>query len=110
MTINIRAQGIDMTDAIRSYAEDKMTSLEKFTPEILIADVVVGKETSHHHKGDIFKCSATLQVPGDVLRVEREEEDLYKAIDKVRDHLRETLAQRKERTVDEHKGVGEGTA
>ncbi len=105
MTINIRAQGMELTDAIRSYTEDKMSSLEKYTREILVTDVVVGKETSHHHKGDIFKCSAVLQIPGDVLKVEREEDDLYKAIDKVRDHLRETLAQRKERLVDGKKGA-----
>ena len=36
-------------------------------------------------------CSRTL------LKVERTAEDMYKAIDKVKDHLRETLAQRKER-------------
>ena len=104
MIINIRAIGMDLTDAIRQYCEEKFQSLEKYTPEILHADIVVGKETAHHHTGAILKCSATVQIPGEVLKVEREEEDLYKAIDKVRDHLRETLAQHKERRVDERKG------
>lgn len=107
MTINLRAQGMELTDAIRTYVEEKILSLEKYTREIVIVDAVVGKSTSHHHKGDIFMCSMNVQIPGDVLKIEREEDDLYKAIDKVRDHLRETLAQRKERLVDEQKAGSE---
>ena len=107
MDTHIRAVGMELTDAIRQYVDEKFGSLEKFTREIEHADIVIGRETSHHHKGDVFKCSATMQIPGDVLKVEREEPDLYKAIDKVKDHLRETLAQRKERRVDAHKGEAE---
>ena len=103
MNITIRAVGMDMTDAIRQYIEDKFPTLEKYTREIEFIDISVGKEAAHHHKGEVFLCSATVQIPGDVLKIEREEADLYKAIDKVKDHLRETLAQHKERRVDEHK-------
>ncbi len=103
MTINIRVVGMELTDAIRLYTEDKISVLEKYTPEILRADIVIGKETSHHNKGDIFSCSVTMQIPGDVIKVERDADDLYKAIDKVKDHLRETLAQHKEKRVDARK-------
>lgn len=103
MTINIHAKEMDLTDAIRSYVEEKFTTLEKFTPNILMIDVTIGMDTTHHQKGNIFSCSANVQIPGDLLRVERNAEDLYKAIDKVKDHLRETLAQRKERE-NSHRG------
>jgi ribosomal subunit interface protein len=97
MTINIRATGIELTTAIRQYAEEKFSSLEKYASDIQQIDVIVGMETSHHQKGDIYSCAANVEVTGDVLRIERDAEDLYKAIDKVKDHLRETLSQRKER-------------
>ncbi|MFH1078607.1 MAG: HPF/RaiA family ribosome-associated protein, partial [Patescibacteria group bacterium] len=61
------------------------------------------KESDHHNKGDVFECIANMEVPGDVLRVERNAMNLYKAIDKVKDHLRETLAQKKERDLDGHR-------
>lgn len=97
MTINIHAKEIELTDAIRSYVEEKFSSLEKFAPKILLIDVTIGMDTTHHQQGNIYMCSANVEIPGDLLRVERNAEDLYKAIDKVKDHLRETLAQRKER-------------
>ena len=65
-------------------------------------DVHVGKDTNHHNKGEVFSCSATLELSGDVIRVERTADDLYKAIDKVKDHLRETLSQLKDKIVDGH--------
>ncbi len=102
MTITIRANGIDLTPAIKGYVEEKFESIQKFFPSMLLIDVTVGMETHHHNKGDIYSCSANVEIPGNVLKIERNEEDLYKAIDKVKDHLRETLAQRKERMVDEH--------
>lgn len=100
MTINIHAKEIELTDAIRAYVEEKFTTLEKFTPKIMMIDVTIGMDTTHHQKGNIFTCAANVEIPGDLLRVERTAEDLYKAIDKVKDHLRETLAQRKEREND----------
>ena len=104
MTINIRATGMELTDAIRQYVEDKMNSLEKYAHDIMQMDVTVGMETNHHNKGEIFSCSANVEVKGDMLRIERNAEDLYKAIDKVRDHLREMLAERKDKMVEGRQG------
>ncbi len=94
---------IELTDAIRTYVEEKFSTLEKYDHQIQLIEVDVGKNTNHHQKGDVFVCSATIKIPSDVLKIERDAEDLYKAIDKVKDHFRETLAQRKERLVDAHK-------
>jgi putative sigma-54 modulation protein len=100
MTINIRASDMELTEAIRTYIEEKFTMLEKYAHDIVQVDVHVGRDTNHHNKGKIHSCTASVSVKGNVVRVERSEEDLYKAIDKVKDHLRETLSQRKERMVD----------
>jgi len=108
MTINIRAVGMELTPAIRQYVEEKFATLEKYGPKMFQADINIGKDTNHHNKGEVFSCSATMELTGDVIKVERAAEDLYKAIDKVKDHLRETLAQRKNKIVEGHQeGTGE---
>jgi len=103
MTINIRATGMEITPAIRQYVEEKFNSLEKFAHDIMQIDVTVGMGTGHHQKGSIYTCGANIELKGEVLRIERDAEDLYKAIDKVKDHLRETLAQRKDRMMEDRK-------
>lgn len=103
MTINIRGANIELTDAIRSYVEEKFSGLEKYEAHIQMVDVEVGKNTNHHNKGDVFSCSVHITLPSDDLKIERDAEDLYKAIDKVRDHFREALTQRKEKMIDERR-------
>lgn len=97
MTINIIHRNMELTPSIREYVEEKIRSLDKYEDDIRHADVEVGLVTQHHNKGNIFECKVVLSVGGDALRIEREAEDLYKSIDKVRDHLRMELIQRKEK-------------
>lgn len=77
-----------MTDDIRAYAEEKYGGLTKYFTNIQQADIEVGIESSHHQKGKVFFAEANISIPGRVLRVRKNSEDLYKAIDKVKDHLK----------------------
>lgn len=97
MTININSRGMELTPAIKQYAEEKMESLSKYLDSIRHIDVEVGMANGHQHKGDIFECKANVQVGGETIMVERDAEDLYKAIDKVKDHLRQELTEWKKR-------------
>ena len=97
MTINIVARGIELTPAIKQYAEEKMSGLVKYLDSIRHIDVEVGMASGHHHSGNIFECKTNVQIGGETIMVEREAEDLYKAIDKVKDHLRETISQWKKK-------------
>ncbi len=101
MTINIRAVGMELTPAIRDYVEEKMQSLDKFVEGILNMDVDIGLDTHHHNKGEIYSCSVVVQLPQEVIKVEKTEKNLYKAIDKVKDHLRESVVKMKEKRRDE---------
>jgi len=103
MTTSIRAFGMDMTDAINDYVEDKLMSLDKFYDNIIHIECDLGLDTRHHNKGEIYKCTASVQVPNHIFRVEKEEKNLYKAIDKVRDHLREEITAWKEKNRDAHR-------
>ncbi len=104
MTITITQRGMDITPAIRQYVEEKMETAQKYFGSIRHIDVVVGMANAHQHKGKNFFCKADVQVGGDVMQVEKEADDLYKAIDKVKDHLRVELVKWKGRMEDRSVG------
>jgi putative sigma-54 modulation protein len=104
MTINISHHGIELTPAIKAYVEEKMEALQKYVESIRHMDVEVGIANHHQQKGNIFECKAVVQVGGEVIKIERDAEDLYKAIDKVKDHLRVELAEWKRRLDERSQG------
>lgn len=90
MKINIKATNIELTPAIRAYLEDKLASLERVLPpndESVLINSEVGKETNHHQQGEIFRAEVNLSFSGRHLRAETRNEDLYAAIDEVRDEI-----------------------
>ena len=97
MIINIKGSNINLTEPIKQYAEDKIMGLTKFFSNITQADVDIGMQSHHHLKGKIYYAEVNLHVPGKILRVVRDCEDLYKAIDKVKDHLKVELTGLKEK-------------
>ncbi len=112
MQIIITGKGIELTEAIKTYAEDKISGLDKFYDKILSAKIVVGVESHHHQKGDVFMAECKLDVPGKDLFASKMETTLYKAIDKVRDYLESELkkykALRQEKTKAARRDVRDG--
>lgn len=88
-------RGMELTEAIKDYVDKKIGSLDKFYDKILKADVKVGKESGHHLKGEVFICECKMDVPGVDLYASKNEKNLYKAIDKVRDYLEGELKKHK---------------
>lgn len=109
MIITIKGTNIELTEALKSYVNDKIGGLTKFFDNIRQADVDIGLRTHHHQKGKIFYAEANLHVPGELLRIVKEAEDLYKAIDKVKDHLKVDLEKRKEKLRGRDKKMLRGT-
>ena len=94
MNINIKATGIELTPAIHDYVIEKVGSLERFIScdrEAIMATVEIGKTTNHHKLGDFFRTEINLNFPGQNLRIESEESDLYAAIDVAKDDMTETI-------------------
>ncbi len=88
MQTQITGKNIELTDAIKDYVDKKMLGLNKFYNEKIIrAEVVLGVNSEHHQKGDKFFAECKLDVPGKNLFALKEEDSLYKAIDKIRDYL-----------------------
>lgn len=98
MKINTKATNIELTPAIKEYIEKKITMLGKFirdTDAVLI-NVEVGKTTKHHKSGDFFKAEIHLMENGKNHYAVVETDDLYAAIDEVKDEIvREMTSSRK---------------
>ncbi|MFH1193628.1 MAG: ribosome-associated translation inhibitor RaiA [bacterium] len=91
---SLKATGIELTDAIKNYAEEKLAVLEKFlhevgTPHNLFVELA--KITEHHKSGPIFYAEADIVIPGSHLRAEATAESLYAAIDKLHDEIKGQL-------------------
>lgn len=83
MNINIKGTNLDLTDPIKQYVNDKVSSLDKYIDDILTARVELERD-AHHQKGDVYRCEVNLEVPqSHLLRADSTEEDLYAAIDTV---------------------------
>ena len=90
MKINIKGTNIELTPPIRAYLEDKLNSLARLvdqhdTEAILQAEV--GKDSRHHKHGEVFRAEINLHLPGRDLRAESFNDDLYAAIDLVKDEI-----------------------
>lgn len=103
MKIKIKATKLELTEAIADYCQKKMDMLEKYLGniEVLNCDVEIAKAVGGQHKGEIFRAEVNLEVPRQILRVEKTEKDLYKAIDKVKDHLELVIKKYKEKSADQ---------
>lgn len=100
----IRATNLHLTDAISTYVEKRVRALEKFIDSedtSAIMDVEVGKTTKHHQRGDVFRAEFNFSFGGKSFRAVADEEDLYAAIDEVKDEMaREVRSSRsKEKTL-----------
>lgn len=100
MRINIKATNLELTTAISDYAEKKVSGLVKFinkNDESAVANVEVGKSTKHHHSGDIFRAEINLHIAGKDLRAVAEKDNLYSAIDEVKDEMVREITSHKSR-------------
>ena len=99
MNIKIRATNFDITPAIDEYVTSKISSLQKFLGggEVL-TEVEIGRTTIHHKSGDIFRAEVNITKAGnEQIFAVAEEEDLYKAIDIVRDELEREIVSKKDK-------------
>ncbi len=71
--------------------------MEKFFTGIIRADVVLGLETRHHQKGDIFFAECKLEIPGNDIFMKKEAGDLYGAIDELKSGLEMELKKHKDK-------------
>ncbi|MBU0619769.1 MAG: ribosome-associated translation inhibitor RaiA [Patescibacteria group bacterium] len=101
MKTKIQATKIELTPQIKNYVQTKMDMLEKYlgNVQVLNCDVQVELTTQHHQKGKIYRAEINLEVPQKLLRVTKVAETLFKAIDKAKDHMADSIKKYKEKKV-----------
>lgn len=101
MNINIKTTGVEMTDAIAQYVTEKVESVGKFLrPEDAAnatVQVEIGKTTNHHQTGAHFRAEVNLNAHGAFFRAVSEQEDLYAAIDDMKDELAREIKGKKDK-------------
>jgi sigma 54 modulation protein len=89
-------RNLEITDAIRDYVEKKLSRLDRYQNGELMAKVVLSLAGSPHVEKRA-KAEIQLDLPGGLLRVEEEDQDLYAAIDRMVDRLEVQLKRYRER-------------
>ncbi len=100
MKINIKATNFDLTPAIRQYVEKKLNYLDKFLSRYIVKGGVevnfeAGRTTRHHKKGEVFYAEANLKIPDGFFRASKTNNDLFVAIDEVKNCLLELIKKHK---------------
>jgi len=99
MKINIQGVGIELAEAIKDYANKKVSVLEKFitNEEDSLLDIEIGKTTNHHKQGEVFKAEIKIIFAGKKFYAVSLKEDLYRAIDDAKEQLEYQIVQSKKR-------------
>lgn len=100
MQINISGHHIELTPALKAYAEEKIRRLEHHFDQITRSDITLTVEKSRQ------KAECNIHVSGSDLHASAEDENMYTAIDSLSDKLDRQLLKHKEKLVARSKGHG----
>lgn len=101
MKKDIKTTNIELTPALHAYANEKLDLLGRLldkSDQSVYASVEIGLTTHHHHKGRVFRAEVNLHTAGRNFRAVEFAEDLYAAIDLVKDELARELRSHKEKS------------
>ena len=93
MQINFQAKNIEITPAIHDYVVKRVTNLGKLLTEIeatsgeVILLFSLSKTTHHHKSGEVFHADCSVNIKGKKFYSSVNSEELYQAIDEVKDNL-----------------------
>ncbi len=89
-------RNLEITDAMRSYAEEKLAKLERFSDQIVDARVVMSYNSN---AAEPARVEVQLNIPNGVVRAEESGQDSYAATDRVLDKLERQLKRFKGRMI-----------
>lgn len=104
MQINLVGKNIELSEDIKNYVSKRVTNLEKLLTRIegsggkVMANFEVSKSTNHHKSGDVFHADCLIKIDGKEFHSSAEKEDLYSAVDDVKDSLYSEINKNKDRT------------
>ncbi len=98
MNVIVTGRHVEVTDALRTYAEDKIRKFDKFDANITEANFIFSLEKYRH------KVEALLKINGHVIPAESVTEEMYSSIDEVLDKLGRRVKKYKEKMDSHRKG------
>ena len=93
MKINLQGKNMELTPAMYDYVFKRVTNLEKLLKNIeekggeAVVHFDVAKTTNHHRGGEIFNANCSITIKGENFYSSADREDLYQAIDEVKENL-----------------------
>lgn len=93
----------ELTDAIKGKLEEKMASLYKYLNEeedTVSFNARLGKVSNHHNNGKIYYVEISVHTPSKNYGARVEAEEVYAAIDMIRDELAHNINHYREKVRD----------
>ncbi|GMR19715.1 MAG: ribosome-associated translation inhibitor RaiA [Gammaproteobacteria bacterium] len=100
MQINITGHQVEVTDALKDYASEKIGRVEKHFDRMTTTNIVLHVEKTRH------MAEATVNAKGATIHANAEGKDMYAAIDALSDKLDRQVIKHKEKTTDHHRDDG----
>ena len=103
MKVTVTGRNVDVTPALRKYAEDKVGKFDKYLSKITEATVTFSIQ-KHLHKVDVL-----IRANGTILQAEGVTEELYASIDEATSKLDKQVRRHKDKITSRRKGeAGKG--
>lgn len=100
MRLAIQAKNIEHTEAIDAYVTKKLAELDRLLEpkeREEVAHVELAKTTNHHKRGKVYYAEITFHLKKKDFRAAEEGEDLYEAIDLMKDEIVREVKRHRER-------------
>jgi len=103
MQINLQGKNMELTEAIKDYVIIRETNLGRLLKKIeenegeALINFEVAKNTNHHKFGFVFHADCLVNIKGEKFYSSADEEDLYQAIDTVKESLFREISKNKDR-------------
>ena len=103
MNINLQGKNMELTEAIKDYVLKRVTNLEKLLSTIetrggeVMVNFEVGKSTKHHKSGVVFHADCLININGKEFYSSSDKEDLYQAVDEIKESLFNEIKKSKDR-------------
>jgi putative sigma-54 modulation protein len=99
MNIIVSGRHLDVTPALKTYAEEKLQKFDRYLSDISEAVVTLSIEKKYRHKAEVL-----LKVNGYLIQAEGVTGEIYSSIDEVSDKLERQVKKYKEKLVSRRKG------
>lgn len=104
MQLKMTAQGFDLTEGLKEHIQLQMERLTKFDHSAHISNAHVILHATGHGGRVLSKAEGQVSIAGPDAFAEAEDEDLYKAVDKMVERLHTQLKKVHEKTVKKARG------